>query len=194
MTPLQMVNAVNAIATGGELMRPYLVSRITSSSGELILQNRPGIVRRVISEDTARKVTRMMETVTETGGSGTRAAIEGFTGRRENRNSPEIRSDEGCLFQVILLSRPLLVLRLQGIRLLLLSLSWMNRRMIYMAVSWQRPSGPILSRRHSNISTFQLYDQEDRFPVKGRKAEPVGPAEQRQRDRRISPLCPISRG
>jgi len=78
VTPLQLVNAVNAIATGGELMRPYLVSRITSSSGEMILHNRPGIVRRVISENTARKVTKMMETVTQTGGSGTRAAIEGF--------------------------------------------------------------------------------------------------------------------
>jgi cell division protein FtsI (penicillin-binding protein 3) len=78
VTPLQMVSAVNAIATGGELMRPYLVSRITSSSGDLILQKRPGIVRRVINEETARKVTRMMETVTEPGGSGTKAAIKGF--------------------------------------------------------------------------------------------------------------------
>jgi len=78
VTPLQMVSAVNTLATGGELLRPYLVSRITSSSGDLILQNRPGIVRRVVSEGTARKVTRMMETVTQAGGSGTRAAIKGF--------------------------------------------------------------------------------------------------------------------
>ncbi len=78
VTPLQMVNAVNALATGGELLRPYIVDRITSSSGELILRNRPGIVRRVVSDDTARKVARMMETVTEPGGSGTRAAIDGY--------------------------------------------------------------------------------------------------------------------
>ncbi len=78
VTPLQMVSAVNTLATGGELLRPYLVSRITSSSGDLILQNRPGIVRRVVSEETARKVTRMMETVTQPGGSGTRAAIKEF--------------------------------------------------------------------------------------------------------------------
>jgi cell division protein FtsI (penicillin-binding protein 3) len=78
VTPLQMVGAVNALATGGELMRPYLVSRITSSSGDLILQNRPGIIRRVVSEETARKVTRMMETVIQPGGSGTKAAIKGF--------------------------------------------------------------------------------------------------------------------
>lgn len=78
VTPLQMVSAVNALATGGELLRPYLVSRITSSSGDLILQKRPGIVRSVVSKETARKVTRMMETVTQPGGSGTRAAIKGF--------------------------------------------------------------------------------------------------------------------
>ena len=78
VTPMQMVSAVNALATGGELLRPYLVSRITSPSGELILQNRPGIVRRVVSEGTARKVTRMMETVTQPGGSGTKAAVKGF--------------------------------------------------------------------------------------------------------------------
>ncbi len=78
VTPLQMVNAVNALATGGELLRPYVVDRITSPSGELILRNRPGIIRRVISDDTARKVVRMMEAVTEPGGSGTRAAIDGY--------------------------------------------------------------------------------------------------------------------
>jgi len=79
VTPLQMVTAVNALATGGDLMRPFLVSSITSSTGELILQNRPGIVRRVVSEETARKVTRMMETVTQPGGSGVNADIKGFT-------------------------------------------------------------------------------------------------------------------
>ncbi|MDF1535817.1 MAG: penicillin-binding protein [bacterium] len=78
VTPLQMVNAVNAIATGGELLSPYIVDRITAPTGELILRNRPGIVRRVITRDTAEKLTRMMETVTEPGGSGTRAAIEGY--------------------------------------------------------------------------------------------------------------------
>jgi cell division protein FtsI (penicillin-binding protein 3) len=78
VTPIQMVNAVNAIATGGELLQPYVVDQITSSTGELILRNRPGIMRRIITPETARKVSSMMETVTETGGSGTRAAIEGY--------------------------------------------------------------------------------------------------------------------
>jgi cell division protein FtsI (penicillin-binding protein 3) len=73
-----MVNAVNAIATGGELLQPYVVDQITAPTGELVLRNRPGIVRRIITPETARKVSLMMETVTEAGGSGTRAAIEGY--------------------------------------------------------------------------------------------------------------------
>ncbi|UCG38630.1 MAG: PASTA domain-containing protein [bacterium] len=78
VTPLQMVTAINAVATGGDLLKPYIVDRITSPTGEVILQNRPGILRRVVSGDTARKVARMMETVTEPGGSGMNASISGY--------------------------------------------------------------------------------------------------------------------
>ena len=78
VTPIQMVNAVNVIATRGELLKPFLVEKITSFSGEVILQNRPGVYGQVISRDTAEKVTRMMEAVTNPGGSGENAAIHGY--------------------------------------------------------------------------------------------------------------------
>lgn len=95
VTPLQMVSAVNVFANGGELLRPYIVSRIASSAGDLILQNRPGVVRRVISEETARKVTRMMETVTEQGGSGTMAAIEGYRVAGKTGTAQKFDLEEG---------------------------------------------------------------------------------------------------
>ena len=43
-----------------------------------VQQFEPQLVRRVISPETAHKVARMMETVTGEGGTGTKAAIEGF--------------------------------------------------------------------------------------------------------------------
>lgn len=49
VTPLQLINAVSAIANGGTLMRPYLNSALG-----------PQEVRRVISEQTAREVASMM--------------------------------------------------------------------------------------------------------------------------------------
>jgi cell division protein FtsI (penicillin-binding protein 3) len=69
---------MSAIANGGNLMRPYLVERILDDEGRELQRFEPQTVRRVISPDTAAKITRMMETVTEEGGTGTKAAIDGF--------------------------------------------------------------------------------------------------------------------
>jgi cell division protein FtsI (penicillin-binding protein 3) len=46
--------------------------------GKEVQHFEPQVVRRVISAETAGKITRMMETVTEEGGTGTKAAIDGF--------------------------------------------------------------------------------------------------------------------
>ncbi|TNF49700.1 PASTA domain-containing protein, partial [bacterium] len=79
VTPLQMVNAINALANGGRIMKPYLVESITTSTGGTLLRNRPVEIRQVVSGETARKVTRMMESVIDPGGSGVRAAIPGYS-------------------------------------------------------------------------------------------------------------------
>jgi cell division protein FtsI (penicillin-binding protein 3) len=78
LSTIQLVTAMSAIANGGNLMRPYLVERILDDSGVEIQNIAPQIVRRVISTETARKVAKMMETVTGEGGTGTKAAIDGF--------------------------------------------------------------------------------------------------------------------
>jgi cell division protein FtsI (penicillin-binding protein 3) len=77
-TPLQMVTAYAAIANGGFLMRPYVVRRVVSPQGKIILENRPHVVRRVISEETARLLAGMLKGVTDEGGTGVMASLEGF--------------------------------------------------------------------------------------------------------------------
>lgn len=76
-TPVQMAAALSALANEGRLMRPYLVQRIVESDGSVVLERKPELVRQVVSPQVARAVTEMMVAVTEKGGSGTRAAIEG---------------------------------------------------------------------------------------------------------------------
>lgn len=76
---MQLTAAVSAVANGGNLMKPYLVERILDDSGNEVQKFEPQIMRRVISPDTAKKVTRMMETVTTDGGTGLNAAVEGFS-------------------------------------------------------------------------------------------------------------------
>jgi len=77
-TPMQMVMAYAAIANGGFLMRPYVVSRVVGSKGEVLLENQPHVVRRVISEKTARLLASMLKEVTNEGGTGVMASVEGF--------------------------------------------------------------------------------------------------------------------
>jgi cell division protein FtsI (penicillin-binding protein 3) len=77
-TPLQMAMAYAAVANGGFLMRPYVAQRITGPKGEVLLANRPHVVRRVISQKTARELASMLKEVTMEGGTGTMASVEGF--------------------------------------------------------------------------------------------------------------------
>ncbi|MBC7962250.1 MAG: transpeptidase family protein [Steroidobacteraceae bacterium] len=78
LSTIQLVSALSAIANGGTLMKPYLVERILDDSGKEVQRFEPQVVRRVISTETARKVSKMMETVTGEGGTGTKAAVDGF--------------------------------------------------------------------------------------------------------------------
>ncbi len=77
VTPLQVLRAYAAIANGGVLMKPYIVSDIISSSGEVIKRMTPKVKRRVISQATAETVKDILKTVVEEGGTARKAYIKG---------------------------------------------------------------------------------------------------------------------
>jgi cell division protein FtsI (penicillin-binding protein 3) len=75
---IQLAAAASAIANGGILMKPYLVQQIIDDNGREMQRFEPQQVRRVISGETAARVTRMLESVTSDGGTGSNAAVDGF--------------------------------------------------------------------------------------------------------------------
>ncbi len=77
-TPLQLVTAISAIANGGFLMKPYMVRAIMDHDNRIVKEFNPVITRRVISENTAKKMTEMLIGVTQPGGTGVKAALDGF--------------------------------------------------------------------------------------------------------------------
>ena len=78
VTPLQMVNALAAIANGGILHQPYITKEIRDDRGDLVKKNHPIEVRQVIHPETARQMTEILVGVVEEG-SGKSARIEGVS-------------------------------------------------------------------------------------------------------------------
>lgn len=90
VTPIQLATAYSAIANGGILRRPRLISQI----GE----NRTAMPRgkRVISSTTASRLRTMLEGVVEAGGSASEVAIPGYTlaGKTGTANKIDRRTGE----------------------------------------------------------------------------------------------------
>ncbi|MDS1029570.1 stage V sporulation protein D [Bacillota bacterium LX-D] len=77
VTPLQLVRAVSAVANGGKLMKPRLVKEIRGKDGNLIKTVEPQVEKQVVSEQTAKKLTGILEGVVSKG-TGRNAYIPGY--------------------------------------------------------------------------------------------------------------------
>ncbi len=76
VTMLQLINASCAAVNGGVLHKPYILKEIRKDE-KLIYQNNPVVIRRVISEETSRKVAESLEYVVAKG-TGRGSYIEGY--------------------------------------------------------------------------------------------------------------------
>ncbi len=78
VTALQLVSAISVIANGGQLMKPYIIDSVRDNQGEIIKQNKPVLIRKVISLDTAMRIKKILTGVVEEG-TGRRAKVSGFS-------------------------------------------------------------------------------------------------------------------
>ncbi|AXT84730.1 penicillin-binding protein 2 [Aeromicrobium sp. A1-2] len=77
VTAMQMMRSVGAIANAGKMCEPSVVSGTVDADGDTTsVPSAPS--KRVVSEDAASTVTRMMEAVTAPDGTAPAAAIEGY--------------------------------------------------------------------------------------------------------------------
>lgn len=78
VTGIQIITAFSAIANGGYLMKPIVVKKVIDRDGAVVREFNPEVKRRVISEETAKKVADVLKEVTKDGGTAAKAQVEGF--------------------------------------------------------------------------------------------------------------------
>lgn len=79
VSAVQLISAVSAIANNGVLMKPRIVQAITDRQGQVLQQFDPEPIRQAVSGSTARALKEIMQTVMLPGGTGTQAALDGYT-------------------------------------------------------------------------------------------------------------------
>ena len=77
ITAIQLITAFSSIANGGNLMKPYLIERITDGSGKDVVTSSSEVRRRVLSAEICRRITAVLKGVVRSG-TGTRAHIPGY--------------------------------------------------------------------------------------------------------------------
>jgi peptidoglycan glycosyltransferase len=77
VTPLQMATVAATVANGGMRMKPQLTSRIVDKDGRTVERIEPDEAQRVMSAQSAERLTQMMSNVVREG-TGTAAALEGI--------------------------------------------------------------------------------------------------------------------
>ncbi len=74
LTPIEMITAYAVVINGGELVTPYVVSKIVDNNGNVVLTNEKTVKRQVISKETSDIMCQTLETVAYQNG----AYIKGY--------------------------------------------------------------------------------------------------------------------
>lgn len=77
LTPIQVCTGLCAIANGGTLLKPYIVSEIVDADGKTVQKNERTAIRQVISKETSETVCKMMKAVVDEG-TGKNGYVAGY--------------------------------------------------------------------------------------------------------------------
>ncbi len=95
VTGAQLLSAINAIASGGEFMKPHVIKKVENTEGNTVRKTRPEATRRVLSKDTVRDITHVLVNVVHGGGTGARAAPEGYTVAGKTGTAQKVNFETG---------------------------------------------------------------------------------------------------
>lgn len=90
-TSMQMLSMMDAIAYNGVQMKPYVVKKVVSAKGEVLLENQPEEMGRPLSPSAARRMQKLLTRVTEDDGTAPKARVDGYTVAGKTGTAQKIR-------------------------------------------------------------------------------------------------------
>lgn len=101
VTALQVLSMMNAIAYNGVQMKPMVIKQVTAPDGTVLQEFKPEELGRPISPGAARRMQKLLARVTEEGGTGTKAAVEGYSVGGKTGTAQKVRpaSEGGGYYQ-----------------------------------------------------------------------------------------------
>ncbi|MCC6574353.1 MAG: penicillin-binding protein 2 [Planctomycetes bacterium] len=105
VTPLQMANCFNAIATGGTVYRPYVIKKVTASDGTVLLDRAPEVLKAtgLSAKVTREQMNETLKRVVSAEGTARGAKLEeyviaGKTGTANKVKNGQYSDDKICSF------------------------------------------------------------------------------------------------
>ncbi|WP_206831243.1 penicillin-binding transpeptidase domain-containing protein [Alicyclobacillus fructus] len=102
VTPMQQIMAMDAIANGGRLLRPYIISKVISPSGRVIQENKPKVIRQgFLPQSVIQEVrdTMVLDVSDPKHGIDTGAAIPGYEVAGKTGTAQIVNPATGAYYQ-----------------------------------------------------------------------------------------------
>ena len=94
VTPLQQINAICAVANGGSLMTPHVVSRVADPNGKTVYEADVTAKRQVISEEVCKTVSQILEEGVSGNGGAKNAYVLGYRVAAKTGTSEKVGEDK----------------------------------------------------------------------------------------------------
>lgn len=94
VTPIQQLNAICAVANGGQLMTPHVVSKVVDTDGKTVYEADVTAKRRVVSEDVCKTVSEILEEGVSGNGGAKNAYVLGYRVAAKTGTSEKVGDDK----------------------------------------------------------------------------------------------------
>ena len=96
VTPIQHITAISSVANGGNLMKPYVVEKITDNAGNVIFSHENELKRQTLSEEVCKQISTILEEGVSGDGGAKNAYVAGYkvaaktgTSEKKERECPK---------------------------------------------------------------------------------------------------------